>query len=144
MTPVQCFSLETRGESPDSFLLRDGQRTGTLVPGVEIVKQYAVEGDRYLIVTDYDDPWEELTELVLLNQRGGVLAKQRLGSIGTAFARKTYAVKDVEWLNESEFMTIPRNSEDGYFRCAIRPFGIPFFYPRMHVEFFSEFEGRGR
>lgn len=138
MIPVQCFSLETRGESPDSFLLRDGHRTGTLVPGVEIVKQYAVRNSCYLLITDYDDPWEEITELVLLDQGSHVLAKQRLGSIGTAFAHKTYAVKDIEWLNEDEFVTVPRETAEGYYCCVIRPFGLPFFYPRIQIKFLSE------
>jgi hypothetical protein len=134
MNSIQGFSLKTRGdESSKSCLFYAGIDTGRVILGLEIVKQYSLSNKQFLLVTDYGDPWEELTEIMLLDEKFCVLARARLGSIGTAFVSKTYSLKDIRWLSEREFLTVPNDERDGSYRCVIRSFGIPLVYPRLHI-----------
>lgn len=117
---------------PHSRLLVDGKLSRTKIPGCELIRQFEVP-DGYLLITDYDDPWEELTEVVLLDRELRIIGKQRLGKAGLAFARNIYMLKDVEWLGDRDFITIPADEAQGRYQFTIRDWGVPYVYPRLKM-----------
>ena len=80
MRAVSLFSLRP---APDvdaertSSLWRDGQPTGTVVPGCVLEAQYAIDARALLFVT-HDIPYEETLEILLLDVAGDVVDRASL------------------------------------------------------------------
>jgi hypothetical protein len=69
--PCQSFALKASPDktgSPQSELLEDGTATITRVPGIILEAQYKC-GDRYLLFTTENIPYEEALHILLLDQR---------------------------------------------------------------------------
>ena len=94
LTPLQSFFLAPvpvgEKETPRSKLLFDGTPTGTTVPGVVLDAQYRY-GERYLLLTTENIPYEEALHILLLDQGFRVLDHLELSH---AFAPGT--LTDVE------------------------------------------------
>jgi hypothetical protein len=70
--PYESWPLETP-------LLRDGVATGVLVRGYVIEAQYRC-GERFLLVTSWDCPYEEAQEIQLLGPDLRVLSRRSVGA----------------------------------------------------------------
>lgn len=84
MERIDIFSLATHEGDYQTWpettaLLRDGQPTGTRVPGYVIEAQYRC-GDRYLLATSWDCPFEEAQTFVLLSADFKVLGRTDYGT----------------------------------------------------------------
>jgi hypothetical protein len=71
MNPIQRFSLQAHSGPYNKWpqktrLFFDGKATSRLVPGYQLGWQFEVAGD-YLLVLDYDCPFEEQYEVLLLS-----------------------------------------------------------------------------
>lgn len=85
LSPIDRFSLESHtgpyAEWPRTTrLLRDGARTQTSVPGYALLRQYALPDGRALLITDWDCPYEEATEVLLLGPDDRLLARRSFGA----------------------------------------------------------------
>src|SRR5262245_37672935 len=84
MTPIHIFSLAKHDGPyeawpPMTALFRHGQTTGAKVPGYIIEAQYQC-GDRYLLATSWDCPFEEMQTFVLLSSKLRVLSERNYGA----------------------------------------------------------------
>jgi hypothetical protein len=84
MEPIDIFSLEKHDGPYESWpltseLRRRGEPTGARVPGYVIEAQYRC-GDRYLLATSWDCPFEEMQTFVLLSSELKVLARRDYGA----------------------------------------------------------------
>ena len=88
MKPVQRFQTAPH-EGPyedwggHSQLVIDGALTSHQVPGYNLLHQFEV-GDGYLLVLDYDCPFEEVTVVARLDRAFRVIAKESFGFIYTS------------------------------------------------------------
>lgn len=138
MKRIKQFSLRrhdgSREEWPTrSNLLVNGQSTSTKIPGYELLQQFEIPAG-YLLVTDYDCPFEETVNLILLNRNLRILSCQSIGS-SFAFAPRgnSYLLKDIEWLDDWHFLTIPFDEQEKRYNVTIRTWSIPFIYPRLSM-----------
>jgi hypothetical protein len=70
MTPITTFSTKRDWLSRvhiSSQLIADGRPTGRRILGYDLRAQFRV-GDRYLLITDGDCPFEETTHFTLINE----------------------------------------------------------------------------
>lgn len=84
MRPIQTFALEQHPSPYETWprrtrLLRGGVDTGTKVPGYSLLHQFELPGPRFLLITDHACPWEEDTEVLLLDDRLAPLARSHFG-----------------------------------------------------------------
>jgi hypothetical protein len=86
MLPVDTFRLAAHAGPYETWPLRtallrdDGAPTGVRLPGYALRGQYRV-GDDWLLVTDWDCPYEECTEVLLLDAALRVRARRRFGAM---------------------------------------------------------------
>lgn len=72
MTPITRFSLEAHagpyaGWPRRSRLLDAGRSTSTWLPGYQLGFQFALDDGGFLLVSDWDCPFEEVYEVLLLS-----------------------------------------------------------------------------
>ena len=130
--PTSRFSLREPDDAGRSLLLVDGQSTGTRVRGSALRWQFSLP-QGFVLITDYDDPWEEITEITLLDASMKTIGTASLGGGGTAFAHSTYQVKDLRWLDDRSFVTVPSAPEQGQYRVAISERALPVIGTRLKV-----------
>ena len=124
-------SYETWGER--SQLIFDGKPTSTTVPGHQLLRQYEVPMG-YLLATDFNCPYEEQTHFLLLDHRFRVLSDRVLGVPALSVASNgSYLLKDIEWLDDWHFLTIPYGDAGEKWHFTIRRHGIPFLYPQLKM-----------
>ncbi|MCA8920292.1 MAG: hypothetical protein KDD82_00705 [Planctomycetes bacterium] len=98
IVPIEDFSLaQHAGDYRDwprtTPLLRGGAPTGVEVPGYCLLRQYAV-GERTLLITDWDCPYEEATEVLLLDAQLRVVARKQFGVPYASFWLTDAAIAD--------------------------------------------------
>ena len=77
MTPIHCYALAPWDDGDDdgdarSVLLKDGVRTGLVLPGRCLEAQFhGLDGD--LLFLTHDIPYEEQLEIVLIADSGAIL-----------------------------------------------------------------------
>ena len=84
MRAVSYFGLEKHSGAYATWplrtaLLHHGQRTGVKVPGFEILHQFERNNGEYLLVLDWDCPFEEATEVLLLSPGFRILSRKTYG-----------------------------------------------------------------
>lgn len=72
MHPISRFSLEQHAGPYDTWptrsrLLLDGEPTRILLPSYALLSQFEIP-DAYILVTDYDCPFEEITSFCLVSK----------------------------------------------------------------------------
>jgi hypothetical protein len=113
-----------------SRLLCDGEPTGISLPGYVLLHQYETPYG-YIFVTDYDDPFEEITNFVLVSKRLRVLSCRWLGAM-----YDTYLLQGIEWVDDRTFIaTIYR---DCRWCFTIRSWGIPYIRPRLKMQWLGK------
>jgi hypothetical protein len=142
MNVIDWFTLE-KHEGPSekwplsSRLLRDGEPTGISLPGNTLLRQFETPHG-YIFVTDYDNPFEETTNFVLVSKQMRVLSSRWLG-----WMYSTYLLEGIEWIDDRTFIaTIYR---DNCCRFTIRSWGIPYIRPRLKMQWLGKtFDGAVR
>lgn len=84
MRVIELFSLAShagdyRNWPLQTRLLRHGVSTACHVPGYRLLHQFQTETGDYLLICDWDCPFEEASEFVLLNRELQILARRSLG-----------------------------------------------------------------
>lgn len=124
------FAFESRLPGRDldatsTSLLMDGKPVGITIEGLQIVDQFDT-GRGFLLVTDYNDPWEEQTVVTLLDAELKPVAKKRLGSFFYVFPSRTFSVKTIDIDGESLLLQ-GSSPEEGRYEVVVtdlrRPFG---------------------
>ena len=93
-----AFAHRTPGRDLDATstaLLVDGKPAGIAIEGLQLVDQFD-SGRGYLLVTDYNDPWEEQTVVTLLDAEFEQLDKKRLGKFFGVFPSRTFSVRTID------------------------------------------------
>jgi hypothetical protein len=131
MTAVNRFALQGHDGPYESWplesrLIADGMPTKTKLPGYTLLHQFETAG-AYLLITDYDCPFEERTSFVLLGKSLRVLSCRALGGWFASFL-----LQDIEWIDGSHFIAV-FNGDDRW-RLTIRAWGIPLLRPRLKLE----------
>ena len=128
MMPIDRFSLETH-EGPyekwpvKSRLFLDGQPTRIKLPGYQLLCQYET-ADGYILITDYDCPFEESTHFALVSK---TLRLKSCRMVGWMY--ETYILARVEWQDERRFTAFIHGGRP--WRFTIRSWGIPYIRPRL-------------
>lgn len=118
---------------PRSRLLRrDGTLTPVRLPGYVLQAQFRTP-DGFLFITDYDCPFEELTCFTLVSPGFHVLARRALGGSGTPRHPypSTFVFSHAQPLDERTLIVTLFG--DDPWRLRLRPWGIPFFRPRIDL-----------
>ena len=92
MRRIDKFAFEHRAPGQDldatsTSLLVDGKPVGVAIEGLQIVDQFDT-GRGYLLVTDYNDPWEEQTVVTLLDAEFKQVANKSASSASVAEEKK--------------------------------------------------------
>jgi hypothetical protein len=117
--PYETWPLRSR-------LLDEGRPTRLSLPGYDLIRQYQIDAG-YLLVTDYDCPFEESTNFLLLSDDLHPLSRRRLGA-----PYASLSLEAIEWLDEQRFVAIMHGGHR--WLGAIRPWGIPFLLPRLRLK----------
>ena len=101
----------------------DGEPTGTRVPGYTLLHQFRVS-DGYLLVTDHDCPYEEVTVFTLLDDELRIVSTRSV-----AWMYNTFLLTRLEWSGERRL--VAWFGDDFPMEVIIRPWGIPLVRPRL-------------
>lgn len=71
----------------------DGRDTGSAVPGFVLLHQFRV-GVETLLITDWDCPYEEATEVMLLDAAHRLVARRSFGAMYSSWALREVEVVD--------------------------------------------------
>lgn len=108
-----------------SRLIQDGITLNLTLPGYDLLRQYETVDD-YLFVTDYDCPFEEITNFILVDKACRRILCKR--SFGWMYA--TFLLDDLFWQDERHFTAIISGHP---FQFTIRKYFVPFLYPKLGV-----------
>ncbi len=130
METTDRYSLE-RHEGPyESWPLRsrlfiDGEPTAVLIPGYSLLHQVALPSG-YLLVTDFDCPFEEATSFVLLDRNSRLLCCRTL-----SVPYGSYNLDKMAWLDDRHARIT--FLDDDHWSLTIRNWGIPLLHPRLRL-----------
>lgn len=116
MKPINGFSLQ---ESPHlvaqgkSELVLNGKHTGFTVDGIALKGQFEVRSG-YLLITDYDDPWDSIGVVTLLDKKLKVISKRKLGQDGIYFAKHSFVPHHIEVAGDDLIVSGLDPSEGSY------------------------------
>jgi hypothetical protein len=122
MKQIARFTLDVEAlaqdpEATHAPLLVDGVRTRYKLEGVSLVDQYETDGG-YLIFTDCDCPYEELTFVTLLDQGFKPLHSKMLGKFVYVFPSRTFAVKRID-IDDGALVVQGSSPEEGRYRVEV-------------------------
>ncbi len=122
MTKISRFSLDMDviaqdPEATHASLLVDGVRTPYKLEGVSLVDQYETESG-YLIFTDCDCPYEELTFVTLLDKGFKPLHSKMLGKFVYVFPSRTFAVQRID-IDDEALVVHGSSPEEGRYRVEV-------------------------
>lgn len=122
MRRIDKFAFEHRTPGRDldatsTALLVDGQPAGMAIEGLQLVDQFDT-GRGYLLVTDYNDPWEEQTVVTLLDAEFKQVAKKRLGKFCYVFPSRTFSVKTID-IDGEALLLQGSSPEEGSYRLGV-------------------------
>jgi hypothetical protein len=137
MRRIERFTLLAQTDYPgdwplESLLIADGEATQTHVPGVEILEQFEIIAG-YLLVTDYDCPFEETFHFILLDHDLRPVARRSLGArFSFVPDGRVHLLQELRWEDDWNFVVILTDSPERW-RFTIRKFAIPFLHPRLGI-----------
>jgi hypothetical protein len=128
---ITRFALETHSGPYEKWPLKsrlivDGVTTERRVPGYTLLHQFEM-ADGYLLVTDYDCPFEEATDFILLDRE---LKARSHRSIGAAYC--SFLLERIEWLDEHSLLAMFYRHD--HWKITIAPRGIPYLRPRISAK----------
>lgn len=130
MIPIHRFSLEKHAGEYKHWplltrVLADGRPADLRIPGYVLLHQFEMD-DGYLLVTDYDCPFEEATVFVLVSRGMRTLARRTVGVM-----YDSVVLTGLEWASPRELVA---TFNDGVpMRVTIRRRGIPYLWPRISI-----------
>jgi hypothetical protein len=116
-----------------SRLIVDGVKTETKIPGYSLLHQFETNTG-YLLVTDYDCPFEEATDFSLLDREFSLLAHRSIGAMYCSFL-----LEKIEWLDENNL--IATFYQDDHWKISIELFGGLLSQPRISAKPMSKKTG---
>jgi len=122
MKKISRFALdmEALAQDPEAThapLLADGVRTPYKLEGVCLVDQYETDGG-YLIFTDCDCPYEELTFVTLLAPGFKPLHSKMLGKFVYVFPSRTFAVQRID-IDDGALLVHGSSPDEGRYRVEV-------------------------
>jgi hypothetical protein len=132
MTEIDRFTLEKHDGPYETWPLRsrlllDGKATNLSLPGYVLLSQFET-ADGYVLITDYDCPFEEITNFALVGKHPlRLLSCRWLG-----WMYETFILERIEWLDQRTFIAVIGGS-DHCWRLSIRSWGIPYVRPRLKL-----------
>ena len=141
MNPISRFTLERHGGPYESWPLRsrlflDGELTGISLPGYELLHQFECR-DGFVLVTDYDCPFEEMTNFILVSKNLRLQSCRWLGGMYESFL-----LQRIEWVDERNFVAVIY--QEHRYLLTIRSWWIPYFRPRLRMKYLGKFEGKNK
>lgn len=132
MNRIDRFSIETHSgpyESwpPRSRLIADGVPSPLVVNGYVLLRQFETPAG-YLLVTDYDCPFEEAVNFMLISKDlRKILSMQTVGA-----AYSTALLEDIVWTDALNFTATFMGIESRW-AFSIRSWSIPVLFPRLKM-----------
>jgi len=131
MTPINRFTLEKHDGPYETWPLRsrlslDGKPTDISLPGYTLLHQYETSYG-YILVTDYDCPFEEITNFALVSRQ---LLLKSCRSVGWMY--ETFLLERIEWIDDRTFTAFFHGNL--YCRFTVRSWGIPYIRPRLKLQ----------
>ncbi len=122
MKQISRFALDMEAVAQDpeathAPLLVDGVRTPYKLEGVRLVDQYETNAG-YLIFTDCDCPYEELTFVTLLDERFKPVHSKMLGKCVYVFPSRTFSVRSID-IDDGALVVHPYSPEEGRYRVEV-------------------------
>ncbi|MGH7217199.1 MAG: hypothetical protein ACREIG_08190 [Nitrospiraceae bacterium] len=131
MKPISRFSLEKHDGPYEQWPLRsrlflDDKPTDISLPGYSLLHQFETS-DGYILVTDYDCPYEEITNFAFISKQLGLQSCRWLG-----WMYETFLLERIEWIDDRTFTAF----FCGKFCCrlTVRSWGIPYIRPRLKLQ----------
>ncbi|MBK5413163.1 hypothetical protein [Pseudomonas sp. TH31] len=131
MKAIERFAL-VQHHGPDENwpeknpVIIDGRASSLAISGFNLLRQYETAAG-YLLVTDFDCPYEEAVCFVLVSQDlETVLSERTICQMYSSFW-----LDEVVWLDEANFYATLDGLAEYRFYFTIRRFGIPWIYPRL-------------
>ena len=130
MKPVERFTLETHDGPYESWpsrthVLVDGVRCDLAISGYVLLRQFEMPA-AYLLVTDYDCPFEEAVTFTLMSKDPLKVRAQR--TVGAMYA--SCHLDDITWSDDRHFSATFVDI-DGRCDFKIRDRSVPFILPRL-------------
>src|SRR5262245_49951435 len=131
MKPIDRFTLEKHDGPYESWPLRsrlflDGKPTGISLPGYSLLQQVETP-DGYILVTDYDCPFEEITNFALVSKKLRLQSCRWLG-----WMYETVLLERIEWNDDRTFTAFFHGNL--CCRFTVRSWGIPYVRPRLKLK----------
>jgi hypothetical protein len=133
MSPSSCtrFELEKHNGPYEKWPLKsrlivDGALTDVRVTGYSLLHQFEIPNG-FLLVTDYDCPFEESTNFTLLSRELRVISRR---SIGGAYC--SFLLDKIEWLDDRNLIAV--FYQDDRWKISIGARGIPYLRPRISAK----------
>jgi len=130
MKPINRFTLEKHDGPYEKWPLRsrlslDGKLTDISLPGYTLLHQFETSNG-YILVTDYDCPYEEITNFALISKQLRLQSCRWLG-----WMYETFLLERIEWIDDRTFTAF----FCGNFCCrlTVRSWGIPYVRPRLKL-----------
>jgi hypothetical protein len=123
MQTIDIFSLKDhagdyRHWPLQTQLLINGLPSSCYVPGYRLLHQFQTPADEYLLINDWDCPFEEATEIILLDSQFKVLAVRSFGVPYGSFSLDEVLVLDEANLKLTFF-------RDEHWQVTIPPHNLP-------------------
>ncbi|MCL2658010.1 MAG: hypothetical protein FWD62_11470 [Betaproteobacteria bacterium] len=132
MKAIERFSLAAHSGDYASWPLRtplyfDSRASSLKVSGYQLLHQFETIAG-YLIVTDYDCPFEEAVSFTLIDSSlTRILSERRIGA-----PYCSCWLKSIEWTDERHFVVMIDGMADRW-ESTLRNWGIPFLRPRLKM-----------
>ena len=135
MKPISQFALEKHDGPCEKWpqrsrLFLDGRPTGVTLPGYTLLQQFETS-DGYILVTDCDCPFEEMTSFALVSKQLRLESCRWLG-----WMYETFLLEHIEWLDDRTFIAVFCGGDR--WRFTIRSWGIPYIRPRLRLQWLSQ------
>ena len=110
MKPINRFTLEKHDGPYEKWPLRsclflDGKPTDLSLPGYELLHQFETS-DGYILITDYDCPFEEITNFAFISKHLRLISCRWLG-----WMYETFLLERIEWIDERTFIAVIGGSD---------------------------------
>ena len=130
MEPTTCFTLESHAGPYEKWPLRsrvliDAIASDTLIPGYTLLHQFKTSLG-YLLITDFDCPFEEATSFSLLDFSYKLISHRKLG-----VPYGSFNLARVNWKDDLTVEVVFLDNDR--WLVTLRPWGIPFLRPRIHL-----------
>lgn len=131
MKTIERFALQQHDGPYEKWpaktrLIIDGQLSTLAISGFTLLRQYQTPAG-YLLVTDFDCPFEEAVCFVLVSQDLDMVLSER--TVGQMYS--SFMLNEVMWQDETHFYATILGLDDYRFYFTLRSVGIPWLYPRL-------------